>query len=112
MIEQLYEQIKLLNQKEPKDLIAKGLKLCEESGELAAEILKLKGLKSTREVRSTINRNIVLEGADCLFILFQILSENNVSISAIENALKNKINKRNIKLNQKKRLTSTKKHVK
>ena len=56
-------------------LAEKGLKLTEEVGELAAEILKITGYKHTKDTVEQAIQNSLLESVDSLIMIFLILHE-------------------------------------
>ena len=89
-----YQYILNIKKLERKPLIAKGLKLCEEVGELASELLKFKNYKKSTELKRDIKQKILLESSDILYILYSVLAEVGFSEKEIEHALLNKIKER------------------
>jgi hypothetical protein len=76
-------------------LVTKGLKLSEEQGELSAEILKLVGYKFNKyeESNEKIMNNLLLEGTDCIIVVFDILSKLGFTVPQIIEMSEIQINK-------------------
>ena len=67
-------KVKKVSRLEKKSLVARGLKLNEEAGELAAEILKLKGMKGRKgKSKTEVLYDLHLEAVDCLLMSMDIL---------------------------------------
>lgn len=65
---------------EKKSLITRGLKLCEEAGELAAEILKYEGEKGSKgKNREQILYDMHLECIDCYLMIMDILVKSGAT---------------------------------
>jgi NTP pyrophosphatase (non-canonical NTP hydrolase) len=75
------------------NIVDKGLKLSEEVGELAAEILKLRGIKFTELNEQEIKKKILLESCDVLIMIFSIMYEMNFSKEEIVEMTKSQIEK-------------------
>jgi len=75
--------------------VIKALKLCEESGELAAEVLKLIEYKFNKlgESKNEIKNNILLESVDCMIVVFDILNKFGFTINQIIEMSESQINK-------------------
>jgi len=72
----LYEMVREASQLDTKGtLVERGLKLCEETGELAAEILKSVGYKYHRDTPEQIRKGILLESVDCMIMVLDILNK-------------------------------------
>jgi HTH-type transcriptional regulator/antitoxin HigA len=74
-------------------IIKRGLKLSEESGELAAEILKLVDYKSHNLTKDQIKQNMLLESVDCLIMVFDIMTHVGFTKKEIVNMAENQVNK-------------------
>ena len=85
-IDNLYELVFNIAKYQKADIVKKGLKLCEESGELAAEILKKVEYKYTEDSIETIRENLLDEAVDCLIMVFDILSSESYTIEEIINS--------------------------
>jgi NTP pyrophosphatase (non-canonical NTP hydrolase) len=80
------KRLKQVVHKDTKPLVARGLKLCEESGELAAEILKYQGYKGTPDDQDEILDHLHLEAVDVMIMAMDILvttGAKNKKITAI-----------------------------
>lgn len=73
-LDYIYDLVETSSKYEKHGLLERGLKLGEEYGELAAEILKLKEFKRTLESKEEIRKNILLESTDCLIMIYDIIS--------------------------------------
>ena len=79
---------------EKKTLIERGLKLNEEAGELAAEILRLEGKKDSEgKSQDQILYDLHLEAVDCLLMAMDILVHTNASKKRIELIIDRQLNK-------------------
>ena len=68
------KRVRKVSKLEKKSLVARGLKLNEEAGELAAEILKLEGMKGAKgKTRKEILYDLHLEAIDCMLMSMDIL---------------------------------------
>ncbi len=101
------EKIKRVARLEKKSLITRGLKLCEEAGELAAEILKYYDEKPMKEgeTKEIVLSKIHLEATDSLLMACDILIKSgatdkiindlvNQQLAKWEGYLKNKNNEK------------------
>lgn len=67
-------EVREVSMLETKLLTERGLKLTEEVGELAAEILKFKGLKGSKgKSKNQILKDLHLEAIDCMLMAMDIL---------------------------------------
>ena len=84
------KNIRRVSNLETKTLIERGLKLNEEAGELAAEILRLEGKKGSRgKSQKEILYDLHLEAIDCMLMAMDILVHTkapNKRINAIINS--------------------------
>lgn len=88
------KRVKRVSKLETKSLIARGLKLNEEAGELAAEILKLEGMKDAKEAtREEILYNLHLEAIDCLLMSMDILIHTGATKKRINAIIKSQLDK-------------------
>lgn len=92
-IDHIHELIKNVSKLETGGLIERGLKLSEESGELAAEILKLVDFKKNNLTKEQIRENILLESSDCLIVILDIMIHMGFSKEEIVNMSEKQINK-------------------
>ena len=68
------KQVRKVSKLEKRSLLARGLKLNEEAGELSAEILKLLGEKGRKgKTKSEVLDDLRLEGIDCLLMSMDVL---------------------------------------
>ena len=74
-------------------MVERGLKLNEEAGELAAEILKLKGLKGSSKSKKEILFDLHLEAIDCLLMAMDILVHTKASEKRIEQIMNSQLDK-------------------
>jgi HTH-type transcriptional regulator/antitoxin HigA len=75
-IDSLYKMIKQACSEEKEiTLTDKGLKLIEEVGELASEILKLTGVKHSNLSTKEVVNNILLESCDVMIMVFSIMNQ-------------------------------------
>lgn len=93
LIDYIYDMIKSVSKQERMNLIARCLKLGEEFGELSAEVLKLSGLKNTKDYRDVIKEKILLESTDCLIMIFDIMTYMGFTKDQICNMSEKQINK-------------------
>lgn len=87
------KRIKKISRLEKKTLVERGLKLNEEAGELAAEILKLKGLKGSSKSKKEILYDLHLEAIDCLLMAMDILVHTKASEKRIEQIMNSQLDK-------------------
>lgn len=79
---------------EKKSLVSRGLKLNEEAGELAAEILKYVGEKGAKgKSQKEILADLHLEAVDCLLMAMDILVHTGASNKVISKIMKSQLNK-------------------
>ena len=92
MNEKLFEKMISYNKTERKTLSEKALKLTEESGELAAEILKLMGRKGTHgKTLPKVKFDALLELADIQLMVASICDELGYTHEDLCNAIINKL---------------------
>jgi NTP pyrophosphatase (non-canonical NTP hydrolase) len=87
------KRVKKISRLEKKSLVERGLKLNEEAGELAAEILKLKGLKGSSKSKKEILFDLHLEAIDCLLMAMDILVHTKASEKRIEQIMNSQLDK-------------------
>lgn len=92
-LDYIFDLIQTSSKYEKHGLLERGLKLGEEYGELAAEILKLKDYKRTLESKEQIKNNILLEATDCLIMVFDILINMGFTKSEIADMAERQISK-------------------
>lgn len=93
-IDYIYDLVKNACEKESGiNIVDKGLKLSEEVGELAAEILKLRGIKFSELDEDEIKKRILLESCDVLIMIFSIMDEMNFSKEEITEMTESQIQK-------------------
>ncbi len=74
--------------------MARGLKLNEEAGELAAEILRLKGMKGAKgKTRQEILDDLHLEAVDCMLMAFDILVHTGASDKKVTKIMNKQLKK-------------------
>ncbi len=79
---------------ETKTLAERGLKLNEEAGELAAEILRYKGLKGAKgKTKEEILYDLHLEAVDCLLMSMDILVHTGASEKRIKKIMDSQLRK-------------------
>ena len=79
---------------ENRSLVARGLKLNEEAGELAAEILKYKGMKSTKgKTKKEVLYDLHLEAVDCLIMAFDVLVATGATNKRIDCIMNSQLDK-------------------
>lgn len=87
-------QVKQVTRLEKKSLVARGLKLNEEAGELAAEILRFEGMKSANgKSKEEILDAIHLEAVDCMLMAFDILVHTGASDKKVEAIMNSQLKK-------------------
>ena len=86
-------KLKRISRLEPKSLAERGLKLCEENGELAAEIFKLLGKKKTNQTKKETLEHLREEAVDCLIMALDILVKVKTSDKTINRILNAKLDK-------------------
>jgi NTP pyrophosphatase (non-canonical NTP hydrolase) len=75
-------------------LIARVLKLCEEAGELSAEVLKFSNLKGRGgKSKSEVEEDLREEAVDCLIMSLDILIETGTSEKHLNELLNKKLDK-------------------
>ncbi len=78
---------------EKSELVTKALKLNEEVGELAAEVLKDCGYKKSSLNKREIRERIIEEGVDSLVMIIDILNSIDATDSEMIIAAENAVNK-------------------
>lgn len=86
-------RIRKISNLEKKTLIGRGLKVCEEAGELAAEILKLKGMKGSSKTKKQILYDLHLEAVDCLLMAMDVLVHTKASEKRINQIINSQLDK-------------------
>lgn len=74
-------------------IVERGLKLSEETGELAAEILKFVGFKNIDSSTSEIEQHMLLELTDCLIMIFDIMTYMGFTKQQIIDMSEKQVNK-------------------
>jgi NTP pyrophosphatase (non-canonical NTP hydrolase) len=88
------KRLRKLSKAADRDLIARGLKLSEECGELSAEILRYHGLKGANGKSQTIILdNLRLEAVDCLIMALDILVHTNTPKEQIDQIMTDQLDK-------------------
>jgi len=88
------KRVRKVSKLETKSLVARGLKLNEEAGELAAEILKLEGMKGARgKSRKEILYDLHLEAIDCLLMAMDILVHTGATEKRINQIMNSQLDK-------------------
>jgi NTP pyrophosphatase (non-canonical NTP hydrolase) len=88
------ERVRKVSLLEKKTLVERGLKLNEEAGELAAEILKLRGLKGAKgKTKKEILYDLHLEAVDCLLMSMDILVHTGASEGRIRSIMESQLDK-------------------
>ncbi len=103
-IDAILEQIQRLSKQDTKTLSQKGLKLCEETGELAGVLLPYDNAAGTLH-RFVIEQQILEESVDVILCAASILATINVSHEDIESVFTNKMSKWGKLQNNEKRVT-------
>lgn len=86
-------KLKRISKLEPKSLAERGLKLCEENGELAAEIFKLLGKKKTNQSKKETLEHLREEAVDCLIMAMDILVNVKTSDKVMSRLINAKLDK-------------------
>ncbi len=87
-------RVKKVSRRETKTLVERGLKLNEEAGELAAEILRFEGLKGARgKSKKEILYDLHLEAVDCLLMSMDILVHTGASEKRIRGIMESQLDK-------------------
>lgn len=90
----IYDLIRSASESDDKGtLVERGLKLSEEVGELAAEILKSVDYKYHKNTPDEIRTGILLESVDCMIMVFDILNKAGYSKSDIMTMTLSQLNK-------------------
>jgi NTP pyrophosphatase (non-canonical NTP hydrolase) len=82
-----------LSKKERKTVMARMVKLQEESGELAVAILQNHGLKGGKKSQAAIHDNILEEGVDVIIIALSILGAYKFTEKDVMDRMKDKLKK-------------------
>jgi NTP pyrophosphatase (non-canonical NTP hydrolase) len=83
-----------VSKREKKSLVSRGLKLNEEAGELAAEILKYVGEKGCNgKSRKQVLAALHLEAVDCLLMSMDILVHTGATEKIIKKIMKKQLDK-------------------
>jgi len=86
-------KLRSVSKKEGKDIIARGLKLNEEAGELSAEILKYKGHKGSDKTKQEILKDLQEEAIDTLIMALDILVYTGAKEKQIAKVMDKKLDK-------------------
>jgi NTP pyrophosphatase (non-canonical NTP hydrolase) len=89
----IYRKVVEISAKTTDDLVKKTLKLSEEVGELAAEVLKLDGFKRSKESKVKIKAHLIEEAVDSMLVIFDILATAGVTEDVIDKVANKKIKK-------------------
>lgn len=95
-IDYIYDLVKSTGEfvkSEKYGIVERGLKLSEETGELAAEILKFVGFKNSDSSKSEIEQHMLLESVDCLIMVFDIMTHMGFTKQQITEMSEKQINK-------------------
>ena len=87
-------KVRRVSKLETKSLTARGVKLMEESGELAAEILRVEGEKSRKgKSKEQVLCDLHLEAVDCMLMAMDILVHTGATDKHIREIMKNQLEK-------------------
>ena len=89
----ILKRVRTISKLEKKTLVARGLKLCEEAGELAAEILKYKGEKNSHKCKKEILIDLHLEAVDCMLMAMDILVHTGATDKEITYIIRSQLDK-------------------
>jgi hypothetical protein len=90
----LFDLVKNANQLEGEVTLAeKGLKLTEEVGELAAELLKITGYKYTKDTKEEALQKSLLESVDTMIMIFGIMLHLGFTKQQIVEMTESQVNK-------------------
>ena len=93
-IDYLYSLVQKCTKFETKGTLSdKGLKLCEETGELAAELLKFSGYKYSNDTPEEYTQKALLESVDCMIMIFDIMIYLGFTKQQIVEMCESQINK-------------------
>lgn len=88
------KQVVRVSRREKKSLVERGLKLNEEAGELAAEILKYIGEKGANgKTKKEILADLHLEAVDCLLMAMDILVHTGAKEKTIAKIMDRQLSK-------------------
>lgn len=88
------QRVREVARKETRSLLARGLKLNEEAGELSAEILKLKGMKGRKgKSEAEVMYDLHLEAVDCLLMSMDILVHTGATSRRINKIMNSQLEK-------------------
>lgn len=88
------KNIRRVSKLEKKTLVERGLKLNEEAGELAAEILKLEGKKGSKgKTKEEILYDLHLEAIDCMLMAMDILVHTKATNKRINEIIDSQLKK-------------------
>lgn len=88
------KKVRQVSKLERRSLLARGLKLNEEAGELAAEILKYLGEKGKNgKTKEEVLDHLRLEGIDCLLMSMDILCHVGTSDKQITSIMNSQLAK-------------------
>ena len=88
------KNVRRVSKLEKKTLIERGLKLNEEAGELAAEILRIKGKKGSRgKTKKEILYDLHLEAVDCMLMAMDNLVHTEASDKRINSIIDSQLEK-------------------
>ena len=88
------KNIRRVSKLEKKTLVERGLKLNEDAGELAAEILKLEGKKGSKgKTKEEILYDLHLEAIDCMLMAMDILVHTKATNKRINEIIDSQLKK-------------------
>ena len=88
------KNISRVSKLEKKNIVERGLKLNEEAGELAAEILKLEGKKGSKgKTKEEILYDLHLEAIDCMLMAMDILVHTKATNKRINEIIDSQLKK-------------------
>lgn len=88
------KQVRSISKREKRSLLARGLKLNEEAGELSAEILKYLGQKGRNgKTKEEVREHLHLEGIDVMLMAMDILCHTGATDKDITKIMKSQLAK-------------------
>ena len=88
------KQVRKVSNLEKRSLLARGLKLNEEAGELSAEILKLLGEKGRKgKTKSEVLADLHLEGVDVMLMAMDVLCHTGATDKVITKIMNSQLKK-------------------
>ena len=86
--------VRKLSKLEKRPLLGRSVKLMEEAGELAAEILRLENMKSRKgKSKEQVLYDLHLEAVDCMLMAMDILAHTGATDARIKSIMKNQVEK-------------------